>query len=178
MFIHCLWIVGQSRGKGYATLLLDECKDAKKAGMNGVAMVTSEDNWLVGKRFLLQQGFESVDHAPPSFELMVKRFGGAPAPSFTGDWDAKMRRCGRGLTIFHSAQCPYLDAGVKAAMEAASEIGVKIQVIELKDARQVRELSPSAYGVFGIVCDGKLVTYRLMGKREVLKRMEELRGTG
>ena len=75
MFIHCLWIVGQSRGKGYATLLLDECKDAKKAGMNGVAMVTSEGNWLVGKRFLLKHGFETIDHAPPSFELMVKRFG-------------------------------------------------------------------------------------------------------
>ena len=43
MFIHCLWVVGQSKGKGLATLLLDECiKDAKKSGMKGVAMVTSE----------------------------------------------------------------------------------------------------------------------------------------
>lgn len=49
MFIHCLWVVGQSKGKGYAKLLVDECiKDAKKAGMNGVAMIVSEGNWLAG----------------------------------------------------------------------------------------------------------------------------------
>jgi ribosomal protein S18 acetylase RimI-like enzyme len=55
LFIHCLWVVGNSRGKGYAKLLLDEClADAQRCGARGVAMVTSECNWLLGKRLLLQ----------------------------------------------------------------------------------------------------------------------------
>jgi len=42
MFIHCLWVVGRSKGKGLATVLLNECiKDAQKEGMKGVAMITS-----------------------------------------------------------------------------------------------------------------------------------------
>ena len=40
MFIHCLWVVGKSKGKGLAGVLLEECiNDAKQSGMNGVAMV-------------------------------------------------------------------------------------------------------------------------------------------
>ena len=37
LFIHCLWIVGQSKGKGHAKLLLDEClADAERCGAKGV----------------------------------------------------------------------------------------------------------------------------------------------
>ncbi|NIO37642.1 hypothetical protein GTO27_08055 [Candidatus Bathyarchaeota archaeon] len=49
--------------------------------MRGVAVVTSERNWLAGKRFFLQHDFESVHEYPP-FTLMVKKFGNAPSPSF------------------------------------------------------------------------------------------------
>ena len=59
MFVHCLWIVGRSKGKGYATALLRECiRDAKKAKMRGVALMTSEANWLIGKRLMEKHGFE------------------------------------------------------------------------------------------------------------------------
>src|SRR5512136_830763 len=48
MMIHCIWVAGQSKGKGYATLLLNECVgDAMKLHMKGVAALTSERNWLV-----------------------------------------------------------------------------------------------------------------------------------
>jgi hypothetical protein len=41
MFIHCLWVVGKSKGKGYASALLDECiRDAEAAKLKGVAMLT------------------------------------------------------------------------------------------------------------------------------------------
>ena len=48
MFIHCLWVVGKSKAKGYAGLLLNEClNDAKRSKMKGVAMITSKRNWLI-----------------------------------------------------------------------------------------------------------------------------------
>jgi hypothetical protein len=43
MFIHCIFVgfKNEYKGKGYASSLIDECiKDAKKAKMQGVAVVT------------------------------------------------------------------------------------------------------------------------------------------
>lgn len=169
MFIHCLWIVGQSKGKGLATLLLNECmKDAKKSGMQGVAMVTSERDWLVKKKFLSKQGFESVDKAPPTFELMVKKFDDdAPSPFFTGDWGKKISQYGKGLTVFRSDQCPYIENYVKGAKEKAKELGIKCQVVELNSCQDVRNLAPSAYGVFGIVYNGRILSYSNLLKNEL-----------
>lgn len=176
MFIHCLWIVGQSKGKGLATLLLNECiKDAKKSGMKGVAMVTSERDWLVKKRFLSRQGFESVDKAPPTFELMVKRFDDdAPSLSFTGDWKKKISRYGKGLTVFRSDQCPYIDNYVKGVKEKAKELRIKCQVVELNSCQDVRNLAPSPFGVFSIVYEGNLLAYHGLAKKELLKRLDGL----
>ncbi len=168
MFIHCLWVVGQSRGKGLVTLLLNECiKDAKKSGMHGVAMVTSERDYLVKNKFLFKQGFESVDKAPPTFELMVKKFGNFPSPSFSGDWKKKMERYGKGITVFRSDQCPYIVNYVKAVKEKAKELGIKCQVVELNSSRDVRNLAPSAYGVYGIVLNGKILTYNNLMKNKL-----------
>jgi GNAT superfamily N-acetyltransferase len=169
MFIHCLWVVGQSRGKGLATRLLNECiKDAKKSGMKGVAMVTSERDWLVKKRFLSKQGFESVDKAPPAFELMVKKFvDDSPSLSFTGDWEKKISRYGKGLTVFRSDQCPYVENYVKGAKEKAKELGIKCQVVELNSCQDVRNLAPSAYGVFGMVYNGRILSYNNLIKNEL-----------
>jgi len=41
LFIHCLWVVGKSKRKGFAKLLLDEClSDAHRDGAKGVAMLS------------------------------------------------------------------------------------------------------------------------------------------
>ena len=170
MFIHCLWVVGQSRGKGLATLLLDECiADAKKTGRKGVAMVTSEKDWLVKKKFLSKRGFEPVDQAPPTFELMVKRFGDFPSPSFSGNWKRKIERYGRGITVFRSDQCPYIENYVIAVKEKAKELGIKCRVVELNSAQDVRNLAPLAYGVFGIIYNGHIMTYNDLIKNKLSK---------
>jgi GNAT superfamily N-acetyltransferase len=174
MFVHCLWVVGQSKNKGYAPLLLEEClADAKRLGMRGVAMVTSEGNWLVGKRFLLGEGFESVDEAPPSFELMVNRFAPAPPPSLPNDWDARLRRFGKGLTVVRSDQCPYIDDATKAAMETAKAHGLKARVVELKTCKEVRERAPSPYGVYSVLLNGRLLSYHSLSEEELASRLDE-----
>jgi len=175
MLIHCIWVAGRSKGKGYATQLLNECfKDAEKAGMKGVAVVTSEGNWLVGKNLFLRHGFECADQRPP-FALMVRKFGNATSPSFSGNFEQRLRTYKKGLTIFRSDQCPYVDAAAGAALEAAKELGIGTKVIELKSAEEVRRLSPSPYGVFGIVYDGKLVSYHSGAKKELMTCLEKLR---
>ena len=177
MFIHCIWVAGKSKGKGYGSLLLNECiKDAKQAGMKGVAMVTSEGNWLVGKKFLQKNSFESVDQYPP-FELMVKKFKETPSPSFSGDFEKKLKRYVEGLTTIRSDQCPYIDAGVRAALEAGKELGIRTRVVELKSAEDVRQLSPSPYGVFHLIYDGKLLSYHSIAKKDIMENIRRLRNS-
>jgi hypothetical protein len=121
--------------------------------------VTSEKPWLAGRRLLDKHGFACVDTAPPAFSLMVKTLGKHPLPSFAGNWDEKARAFGKGLTVVRSGQCPYLEDATETAVAAAIKAGVKSRVVELRTREDVMRLSPSAYGVFGLVLDGKLVSY-------------------
>lgn len=169
LFIHCLWVVGKSRGQGFSGLLLDAClSEAKRRKMKGLAMVTSERVWLAGRRVLDKHGFERVDTAPPEFSLMVKKLGKSPSPSFAGHWEAKAAAYKNGLTIMRSAQCPYIVDATNAAVAAAVKGGVKSRIVELRSRDDVMRLSPSAYGVFGLILNGRLLTYHYQLEKDLL----------
>ena len=58
LFIHCLWVVGKSKGNNFGKLLLNECiKDAKKQNMNGVAVLASNENWMANNNIYLKNNF-------------------------------------------------------------------------------------------------------------------------
>jgi len=112
LVIHCLWVVGKGKGRGYGARLLHEClEDARVQGKFGVVMVSSDETWLAKKRFFLRHGFEQVDQVPPSFQLLVQRFDTtAPLPSFPHDWDSRQATFGAGPTVVRAPQCPYIEA--------------------------------------------------------------------
>lgn len=168
MVIHCLFIVPREyKGKGYGSLMLEECiKDARKEKMNGVVAVTRKGTWMAGKELFLKHGFEVVGKAPPDFELVVKKFRkNAPSPRFVGDWDKRLKKYGKGLTIIKSDQCPAVAKPLEEIMETArDEYGTKAKVIDVKDAGQAR-MAPSAYGgVFCIIYNGKLLVDHAISK--------------
>jgi GNAT superfamily N-acetyltransferase len=168
LFVHCLWVVGKSKGNGFATLLLEECiADARRQGAKGVAMVTSEGNWLVGKKLLLSRGFETVDQAPPGYELLAHTFSPISVPSFSNDWDRKAASYGQGLTVIRTGQCPYLDDATNTALEVARARGIPASAVELTSAREVRARAPSPYGVFSIVLDGKVLSHYYQPKKKL-----------
>ncbi|MFW9909362.1 MAG: hypothetical protein ACFFEF_12370, partial [Candidatus Thorarchaeota archaeon] len=159
--------------KGFGRMLLEACvKDAKEQGLAGVAMVANDGTWVTGKKLLVRNGFELVDTAPMGFELVIKKFRDAPNPKFPTDWDVRAKRCGKGFTIFYTAQCPYQPDAVRLTLELAKKLGSTAESIELKSAKEVQELSPSAYGVFAIVYDGKLLSYTYLKKEDLLKRIQ------
>jgi hypothetical protein len=173
MFIHCLWIVGKSKGQGLGGRLLKECiKDAREAGMHGVAMLTSERNWLAGKKLLLQHGFKPVAQAPPAFDLMVMPFDGAPPPALLNSWEKKAEQFAHGLTVFRSDQCPYIDDAVETVLNTAQRLGIESRIVELKTCEDVRDLSPSPYGVFSIVYNRKLLSYHYLLEKDLLKQLQ------
>ena len=176
LVIHCLWVVGRSKGSGLSGHLMNLAVDeAKRAGFPGIAMVTSEGNWLIGRRFLDKHGFTCVDEAPPKFSLMVKRWDDVDPPSFSGNWEKKRAELGKGLTVMRSDQCPYVDGTVTMLREAADDHGLAFSEIELKSAKDVRRRAPTAYGVFHVVYDGKLISSCPINRREFDKALASTR---
>jgi hypothetical protein len=174
LVVHCIWVVGRGKKKGHGSRLLNECvEDAREMGKHGVAMVTSSGNWLAGKKLLLKNGFEAVDQAPPSFELLVRRFGDAPVPAFPTNWDERLAHYGPGMTIVRSDQCPYIVDVAQAFARVAAEAGVPCREVELDSARQVREQAPSPYGVFNVVHDGSLLAYHWLREEKLLDMLRE-----
>ena len=109
LVIHCLWVVGRCKKKGYGSILLEEClKDAREQNKAGLVIVSSSGNWLAGNKLFLKHNFKEIDTAPPSFSLLVRKFNDAPDPYFPADWEVQQARYPDDITIFYSDQCPYM----------------------------------------------------------------------
>jgi ribosomal protein S18 acetylase RimI-like enzyme len=93
LVIHCLWVVGRGKGKGYGSRLVGACLDEARAmGKAGVAMVTSRRNWLAGSKLLVKNGFEVVDHSSWWFARPATR----PLPPFPRTGSGGSTGMGRG----------------------------------------------------------------------------------
>ena len=171
LVIHCLWVVGKGKGKGYGAQLIETClDDARAQDKHGVVTVATDRVWMAKKDIFLKHGFTEVDQAPPSFHLLAYRFDdAAPLPAFPTDWEARQARFGAGLTVIRSSQCPYVEDATNIALEFAAEKGISSHVITFQSAQELQENSPSPYGTFGIVLDGRLLTYHYLLRKDFPK---------
>jgi len=167
--IHCLWVVGKSKGRGFAKALVDEVERwAKAEGFRGVAALTGTGNWLISPGVLEHRGYACVDRAERGFELTVKSFAGGAMPHLSGGWHAKAEACGPGLTVLRSAQCPYLEDAAAHARGAADKLGLAFTDRVIETAEELRALSPSPYGTYALVHDGKLLSYHYLLEKQIL----------
>jgi len=168
MFIHCIWVVGKNKGHGYGTKLLQQClNDAK--GMKGVAVMTSEKIWLPKKDLFVKNGFEKVDSMPPYFELYAKRFSEkAPLPKFNPIPKSRLEKYTSGVTIFKSNQCPYVNGYANNVAEIAKQAGIPWRIVHIESCKEAQN-SVNPYGTFCVLLNGKVLTYRTIGKKELLK---------
>lgn len=175
LVIHCLWVVGKGKGKGYGARLIEAClEDARQQGKQGVAMVSSDRVWLAEKKIFLHNGFEEIEQSPPSFQLLVHRFADGPEPCFPQDWEDRQADFGPGLTVVRTAQCPYIEDATTKALEAAEARGLASRIVVLESAREVQETAPSPYGVFSLVFDGQLLAYHYVLPKDFDKLLEAL----
>jgi hypothetical protein len=170
ILVNCLWVSGQFKGHGHSVQLLDACvKDARAQKMDGVCVVSSNKKrpFLTDKSFFLKQGFLSVDQAPPDFELLALSFKkGAVPPAFTEA--AKAGRCGvgRGLAIYYSHQCPFMEKYTALLAERAAERGMSCKRVRLS-TRKEAQASASPFGTLGIFYDGRFVSHELMADKKI-----------
>ncbi len=169
LFIHCIWVVGRAKRSGHGSALLEKVEaKARVSGAPGVAMVTSSGVWLAGSKLLAAYGYNQVDEAPPSFQLMAKTFNGASPPFFPTNWSERAAAFGDGLTVVTTDQCPYSDDAVGAIVSGAGKLGLPVAVERFESAADLQRRSPSAFGVFGVVFDGELLSYHYLLEKDLV----------
>lgn len=173
MVIHCLWV--NIPGKGYATQLINTCiQDAKEQGKNGVIVVTNpETSWAPSKEIFIKNGFNEVDHAPHGFELLVHKFDDAVDPFFPKDWDARLKQFEK-LTILRTPQCPFVEIATDNILEGAHKLALDVEVIDLSSREELLRLSPTPYGIYGVIYKQKLIAFHRLTVHSAMKRLREL----
>jgi len=176
LFIHCIWThFRKYQGLGLAKEVVEACvKEARENGMKGVAVVARDGPWLAGPELFLACGFEVAETAPPDYRLLVRKFNASAAnPKFVGGWDEKLKKYDGGLTIIHSAQCPYAEKFTAEIAETAEqEFGVKPRIVELKSHRDAQK-APTPYAVFSIIRDGRLLADHQISRTRFRNLMRE-----
>jgi len=160
MFIHCIWIYSrQHQRKGWGSIMVEAClEDARTAGLSGVAVMVRDGPWLAGGRLFLVNGFEPVDTAPPDYQLLVRKFDSSAAnPTFKKEWDRKLGRYGRGLTIIRSSQCPHIAKfAADIAQSAKEDYRISPTVVDLESCQDAQNAA-TPYAIFALIYNGQLV---------------------
>ncbi len=113
LYIHCLWVLGEYKGKGYGTELMKYAiADAKAQGKAGLCMLGAKKQkaWFSDQSFAEKFGFAEIDSTPDGYKLFALSFDKnaekSALPSFTpGARLGKIEN--KEPTIFYTPQCPY-----------------------------------------------------------------------
>lgn len=162
--IHCIYVARRKhRNQGNGSLLVQSCiTDAKQNNKSGVAMVTSKGAWLADKDLLLKNGFDLIDKAPPHYELLVFKIKKGVLPSFTKDWENRLKRYS-GWHLIYANQCPYHKKSAMEIKKVSDEKGLNLAVTELDNPEEVQG-TPSPFGVFNLIYNGKLLADHYISK--------------
>jgi len=177
MVIHCLWVVGKQKQKGYGSKLLEYAiKDAKEAGMHGVVgMSANKGGWLPNKKIYLNNGFVKMDEIQPYFSLYAKNFSeGAPKPQFYPISDEKLKEYSNGVVIFYSDQCPYIVDLVDDLDETFKDNKELFKAIKLDSCEEAQKNGLYPYGTYCILCNGDISLYKHSTKKEIEGLLENV----
>ena len=162
LMITCFWVSGQFKGKGYAkTLLQSAIDDAKQQGKEGLVTVvgTSKLPFMSDTKWLLRQGFETVEKLNYGFSLLVLKLNPQVAnPKFcecvsSGECPDK-----NGLVVYYSNRCPYAEYHVNTELtQTAEKRKLPLKLIKLETAEQGQS-APSPATIFSLFYKGKFVT--------------------
>jgi hypothetical protein len=105
---------------------------------------------------------------PPYFELYAKRFSeNAPLPKFNPIPKSRLEKYASGITIFKSNQCPYVNGYANNVAETAKQAGIPWRIEQIESCKEAQN-SVDSYGTFCVLLNGKVLTYRPMGKKDLL----------
>ncbi|NBK20757.1 MAG: GNAT family N-acetyltransferase [Spirochaetia bacterium] len=169
LYIHCLWVSGSFKGKGYAKELLASCiADAKQQGRSGVCVISAKKKkpFLSDKAFMLKHGFEPADSIG-EYELLAISFDGTK-PQFT-ESARKQTIDSETLTIYYGLQCPYIPNCISEVQAYCKKEGIPLNLIHVDTLKKAKAM-PCVFNNWAVFYQGKFETVHLLNEG-YLKKM-------
>ena len=149
---------GCGHGKALLQSAIDDARSQGKAGLVTVAG-TSKFHFMSDTKWLLRQGFQTVEKLPNGFSLLVlKLMSDAPEPSFkactkSGECEEK-----NGLVVYFTNRCPYTEYHVLGSLaDVAQSKGIPLKIIKLETLEQA-QAAPTPATIFTLFHNGQFVT--------------------
>jgi len=160
--INCFWVSGQYKGKGYAKALLQSAiDDAEQQGKAGLVTVvgTSKFHFMSDTKWLLKQGFETVEKLPYGFSLLAKKLNAAAAnPKFKDTALSGECLYKKGIVVYYTNRCPFTEYYIHNELtKTAEKRGVPLKIIKLGTMEQAQS-APTPATIFSLFYNGKFVT--------------------
>lgn len=170
LYLYCLWVTGEFKGKGYGRQLMEYClSDARAKGKSGVCMLGAEKQkaWLSDQTFAQMYGFETVDTAPDGYRLLALSFDGTKPRFAEAVRQAEIAH--QELTIYYSPQCPYIHQSVELVRKTCQELEAPYTLIPVDTLEKAKSL-PCVFNNWAVFYGGKFVTVNLLDAA-ALKRL-------
>lgn len=162
LYIYCLWVTGEEKGKGYAKELMEYClADAKSKGKSGVCMLGSQRQkaWLSDQSFAKKYGFEVVETTESGYELLALSFDGT-IPCFSQS--AKKEKIeNQELTIYYDDQCPFIHQYIDMIKEYCRSQNQPVSFIYVDTLEKAKEL-PCPFNNWAVFYKGQFETVNLL----------------
>lgn len=162
LLINCFWVSGQYKGKGYGKELikyaLDDATSQNKKGLVTV-VGTKKFHFMSDTKWLLKQGFETVETTTSGFSLLVKKLDmDAENPCFNAQVKLNTINQSNGLVAYYSNRCPYTEFYVNSSLrETAALKKLPLTIIKIENLEQAQE-SPTPATIFSLFYNGKFIT--------------------
>lgn len=172
LVIHCLWVSGRYKQKGFARELLESCVD-QVGERNGVVAVTGPTPYLTPTKFFLDHGFEVADQAKNGFELVWYRARpDAVRPRFTQNARHGLVAGQLGVHFEWADQCPFVPGCMRNMAEVAREMGLRVSSRHLETVAEMHSAA-SPFGTFGVFLDGQFLTHEPMAPAKFRKLLTD-----
>ena len=161
LYLYCLWVLGEYKGKGYGRSLMEYClADAKAKGKSGVCMLGAkkQKSFLSDQAFAKRYGFEIADTTGNGYELLALSFDGT-MPRFAPNVK-KQRLKNQELTIYYSMQCPFVCQNIEMVEQYCQSHDVPVSLIHVDTPQKAKDL-PCVFNNWAVFYKGDFVTVNL-----------------
>lgn len=172
LYLYCLWVLGEYRGKGYAKELLEYAiNDAKAKGKSGICMLGAKKQkaWLSDQAYAKKYGFVSVDTTESGYELLALSFDGT-YPHFGVQAKAEKMES-QDLTIYYDMQCPFVCQTVEKLREYCDENQIQADFVEVDTLEKAKHL-PCVFQNWAVFYKGKFQTVNLLDVKALQKLLK------
>lgn len=173
LYIYCLWVTGDLKGRGYGRALMEYCiADARANGKSGVCMLGAQKQkaWLSDQSFAKKFGFEAVDATENGYELLALSFDGTK-PAFAPG--AKKEQLDHEeLTIYYDMQCPYILQRIEQIRQHCEDIGIRGSFIQVDTLEKAKTL-PCVFNNWAVFYQGKFQTVNLLDVPSLMRILKK-----